>query len=182
MLVDGINHYIELRQSLGYKLREQKLVLHSFAKFLEKCGETHITSKNAEAWSNLAPSPYARDRRMRHIVMLARFLKFEDPVHEIPSRELFKHQYVRPLPYIYSKEEILELMTEAGKLRRQPNANPLRPEVFVTVLGLITATGLRISEALKLKLGDIGEDGVLFIRQTKFGKSRKSPTCPVLTG
>jgi len=44
----------------------------------------------------------------------------------------------------------------------------------VTLLGLIAATGLRISEALRLELGDITAAG-LVIRETKFHKSRLVP-------
>jgi len=45
----------------------------------------------------------------------------------------------------------------------------------VTLFGLIAATGLRISEALALRLGDMLPDGILHIRETKFCKSRLVP-------
>jgi integrase len=48
----------------------------------------------------------------------------------------------------------------------------------MTILGLIAATGLRISEALDLRLHDSLPDGVLQIRRTKFGKSRLLPLHP----
>ena len=54
-------------------------------------------------------------------------------------------------------------------------ANPLRRELYVMLFGLIAATGLRISEALALRLDDLLPGGVLRIRQTKFGKSRLVP-------
>jgi integrase len=50
--------------------------------------------------------------------------------------------------------------------------------VYATLLGLIAATGLRVSEALDLRLGDVLADGVLLIRQTKFGKTRHVPLHP----
>jgi len=43
------------------------------------------------------------------------------------------------------------------------------------MLGLIAATGLRISEALNLRFHDVLPDGVLQIRGAKFGKSRLLP-------
>ena len=46
--------------------------------------------------------------------------------------------------------------------------------MYVTMLGLIAATGLRISEAIGLRLGDVTTAG-LVIRQTKFRKSRLVP-------
>jgi len=43
---------------------------------------------------------------------------------------------------------------------------------------MIAATGLRISEALDLRLSDVLPDGILQIRRTKFGKSRLIPLHP----
>jgi integrase len=53
----------------------------------------------------------------------------------------------------------------------------LRPTMYVTMFGLIAATGLRISEAIGLRLHDVTEAG-LVIRQTKFRKSRLVPLHP----
>ncbi len=43
------------------------------------------------------------------------------------------------------------------------------------LFGLIAATGLRVSEGLNLRLGDVLPGGVLHIRETKFYKSRLVP-------
>ena len=43
------------------------------------------------------------------------------------------------------------------------------------LFGLIAATGMRVSEALALRLDDVQPDGVLHIRETKFRKSRLVP-------
>ena len=63
----------------------------------------------------------------------------------------------------------------ASRLRE---SYPLRRQVYTTLVGLIAATGLRISEALDLRLYDVLSDGVLQIRRTKFGKSRLVPLHP----
>jgi len=45
-----------------------------------------------------------------------------------------------------------------------------------TILLLLATTGMRISEALQLNLKDVDLDrGVLFVRQSKFRKSRLIP-------
>ena len=52
----------------------------------------------------------------------------------------------------------------------------MRPATYATIFGLIAATGLRRSEALQLRYGDINLDSaVLTIRNTKFRKSRHVP-------
>ena len=50
-------------------------------------------------------------------------------------------------------------------------AGAIAPLTWHYLFGLIAATGLRIGEALALTLDDITPDG-LFVRSTKFGKSR----------
>jgi len=50
----------------------------------------------------------------------------------------------------------------------------IRPLTYSTLFGLIAATGMRISEALALRIDDVTTDGLL-IRQTKFHKSRLLP-------
>ena len=48
--------------------------------------------------------------------------------------------------------------------------------VFPTILRVLYASGLRISEALALKVGDVDlEQGLIVIRNAKFGKDRKLP-------
>jgi integrase len=64
-------------------------------------------------------------------------------------------------------------------------STPLRPWVFHCLIGLLSVTGLRISEALNLELGDVDlEEAVLMIRGTKLGRSRLVPihptTCAVM--
>jgi len=84
-------------------------------------------------------------------VHLARFLHAEDRVHEVPPSALFPAPKVRPLPYIYTPGEVAQIVEAAGRLRQ---TYPLRREVYATLLGLIAATGLRISEVLDLRFGD----------------------------
>jgi len=57
--------------------------------------------------------------------------------------------------------------------------SPLRAATYQTLIGLLAASGLRIGEAIKLDRSDIDWDqGVLLIRESKFGKSRLVPLHP----
>jgi integrase len=125
-------------------------------------------------WAKEASSPHARSIRLRDVARLARFLHSEDPTHEVPTNPFYAPTR-RRLPYIYTPEEIAQLVGAASRLRR---SYPLRRQVYGTLLGLIAATGLRVSEALDLRLCDVRPDGVLQIRRTKFGKSRLVPLHP----
>lgn len=84
---------------------------------------------------------------------------------------LGRGHFERRSPYLYGTDEIIGLMRAAAQLRP---AGSVRPLMYSTLFGLLAATGMRISEALALRLADVTDDG-LMIRQTKFQKSRLLP-------
>jgi integrase/recombinase XerD len=174
MLIAPVERYLSLRQTLGYKLKGKSGNLRKFARFAADKGNTHVCVSTALEWAGGASSAYARHIRLRDVAHLARFLHAEDPAHEIPS-DLLHTPRRRSLPYIYAPEEIVQLIRAARRLRE---SYPIRRKVYSTMIGLIAATGLRISEALNLRLHDIRPDGVLQICHTKFGKSRLLPLHP----
>jgi len=77
----------------------------------------------------------------------------------------------RPIPFIFSTEQISRLVEEAFRL---PPVGSLRPQTYGTLFALLASTGMRISEALALEIADIQTDGLL-IRDSKFRKSRLVP-------
>ena len=172
MLSADVERYLALRQRLGFTLRDAAHRLRAYARFATARGDTHVRTTTAVDWAGLAPSPYARHIRLRDVVKLARFLQAEDGAHEVPVLATFRHASVRPLPYIYTPEEIVRLVTAAGRLRA---TYPLRRPGYTTLLGLIASTGLRVSEALDLRIEEVLPQGVLRIQRSKFGKSRLVP-------
>jgi integrase len=177
MLTAHVERYVALRQALGFRLRDTARRLRAFARFATARSDTHIRTSTAVDWAVEAPSPSARYVRLRDVVHLARFLHAEDAAHEVPPSRLFPASTVRPLPYIYTPEEVAQIVAAASRLRR---TYPLRCEVYATLFGLIAATGLRVSEALDLLFDDLRPYGFLLIRRTKFGKSRLIPLHPTV--
>jgi integrase len=177
MLTAHVNRYLRLRHVLGFNLRDASRDLRAFAGFAAARGDTHLRESTAVTWAAEAPSPNARHTRLQRVRHLARFLHAEDPAHEVPPANLFHCPKVRPLPYIYTPEEVARIVEAASHLRK---TYPVRRQVYATLLGLIAATGLRVSEALDLQLSDIRPDGVLHIRHTKFGKTRHVPLHPTV--
>ena len=178
MLTDDADRYIELRRSLGFKLAKTARNLTAFTRYAIDRGDTHIRCETAIAWA-AAVSSTSRShlRRLREIELFARFLYAEDREHEVPHHCLNCGPATRPAPYIYTPEELARMLDVAGNLRRQ-KPSPLRRHIYVMLIGLLASTGLRISEALNLRLGDLLPHGVLHIRQTKFNKSRLVPMHP----
>jgi integrase/recombinase XerD len=171
MLTSAIDRYLALRRALGHKLETSEIMLRSFARHAQTRGETHIAGSSALAWAARTPTARQCARRLTVLIGLARFLHAEDPYHEIPSRALACPTPPRPLPYIFSADEIRRLAYAANRL---PPRRSLRPLTFSTLFSLLAVTGLRISEALALRMDDFTRDG-LIIRETKFHKSRLVP-------
>jgi integrase len=118
-------------------------------------------------------------RRLCFVRGFARYRSATDPFTEVPSPELLPYRSSRARPYLYTEQEVQGLLEAALQLPTTWPSTPLRPWVFHCLLGLLSVTGLRISEALDLKLHDVDlEQGVLTIRATKCGRSRLVPLHP----
>ncbi|MGD1093979.1 MAG: tyrosine-type recombinase/integrase, partial [Bryobacteraceae bacterium] len=60
--------------------------------------------------------------------------------------------------------------------KNMPTTHSLQPWTYHCLFGLLAVTGLRISEALNLRSTDVDwSEGILTIRNSKFGKSRLIP-------
>jgi integrase/recombinase XerD len=174
MLTDDVERYIALRQTLGFQLRKPARHLRVYARVATEKGETLIRAATVIEWATAAPTLDARNRRIGDVARFARFLRAEDSRHEVPPTGLFATPKLRPVPYIYAPDELARILKAAGELRLL-KPNPLRRQVYVMLFGLIAATGLRVSEGLNLRLGDVLPGGVLHVRETKFYKSRLVP-------
>jgi integrase/recombinase XerD len=180
--VDG---YVDMRCSLGFKLHDAKAGLKKFASFLEQRRATRITISLAMEWAqqDKTARPVEWARRLTFVRGFARYWSAHDSQTEIPPCGLLPHRPKRSRPYLYSNDEIWKLLQAASQL---PSVSGLRGPTYYCLLGLLTVTGLRISEARNLKTEDVDlQKGLLTIRGTKFGKSRLVPihpsTCAVLT-
>jgi integrase len=173
-LTQLVDSYLDLRRSTGFGMGVHEYLLHNFAVFAAQRDETHIRTRTAIEWAAQAPSEGQRANRLGMLRVFARFAHAEDPRHEVPSERVFLARRIRYRPFIFSPEHLHELLVRASRL---PPAGSIRPWTFTTLFSLLAITGLRISEALNLRLQDITDDG-LVIRETKFHKSRLVPLHP----
>lgn len=172
MLSSDVSRYIELRRCLGFKVRLTECLLRRYAEFAEARGDAFVLARTALDWAAEAPSAPQRRERLNVVRRFARHMHAEDQRHEVPPARAFgKPPPLRRIPHIYTPEEIQRLLGAAARLT--PNGS-IRPMTYVTLLSLMFSAGLRISEALALKIDDITPDGLL-VRQTKFRKSRLVP-------
>jgi len=175
MLMKAVESYLAVRRAAGYKLEGVGRMLRQFARFAVDKGECFIRSETAIEWAGTGPSPRQRTDRLQVVIHLARYLRAEDPRHEIPLNS-FTYKRQRPVPFIYNQTDVIRLAHEATRLEpaRLEPADSSLPITFSTLLCLLASTGLRIGEALALRFDDITSDG-LVIREAKFRKSRLVP-------
>jgi integrase len=186
-LREALQEYLALRRGLGFKLYDAGLVLPRFVAFMEERQALHITTKLALEWVQQAKTvrPAEWGRRLGFVRAFARYRSATDPLTEVPPPELLSHPSTRARPHLYTEQEVQDLLEAALQLPTARPSTPLRPWVFHCLLGLLSVTGLRISEALDLKLDDVDlEQGVLTVRAAKLGRTRLVPlhssTCTVL--
>lgn len=173
MLTEHADTYLAVRRSVGFKLREDEILLRSYLHFAERSGDDHVRNETVLKWAAASSSPFQRERRLRVIRRFAEHARAEDPTHQVPPEHVFASGYQRRPPYIYSPDEVKRLLAAAKRL--QPRG--LRPLSYHALFALLACSGLRVSEAIALRIGDVTPDG-LVIRETKFRKSRLVPLHP----
>lgn len=172
MLRQTVERYLEIRRTAGFELKVDAGLLRSFARISMDRSETCVRRQTAIDWAAKAPTPSQQERRLGMVRRFSEHARAEDPRHEIVPRNVFANsKRRRPFPYIFSSQELLELLDATDYLRPRGS---LRPRTYYTLFGLVATVGLRISEAMHLVLDDVTADG-LVVRKSKFRKSRLLP-------
>jgi integrase/recombinase XerD len=170
-----VEDYLRLRRSLGYKLHDHARLLRRFAAHLDAVGAQFVTIELALSWAlepQVPPGSVVPWMRLLVVRGFARYMVGIDPRTEIPPTGLIRFRQQRRPPFIYNDSEIAALMAQARTGIRQA----LVAATYETLIGLLAATGMRISEAIKLDRTDIDwAEAVLLVRESKFGKSRYVP-------
>jgi len=170
MLTQMVESYLAVRRAFGFKLKSQGSLLRSYAIFSDARGKHHVCSEIAIEWAGLAKSVHQRAHRLGQVIRFARYVRAEDQIHELPPAAFGSEKRPRPIPYIFSQDNIQRLVQAAS----QSGYRSLRRQTYSTLFALLACTGLRVSEAIRLRFADITPDG-LVIQCTKFRKSRLVP-------
>ncbi len=186
-LRQAVQDYLNLRRSLGFKLREESTALPDFVAFMEQHRASYITQTLALAWArqpaNAQPDRWAQ--RMSWLRGFARYRSATDPRTEIPAPGLLPFRPKRARPYLYSADEIRSLLQAALQMPYHDERGALLPWTYHCLFGLLSVTGMRLGEARNLELQDVDlTEAILTIRGAKLGKTRLIPlhasTCKVL--
>jgi integrase len=178
-MVARVEAYLHTRRKFGFQLRIEGRELLRFARYADSSGHRGVvTTTLALNWAQeaKAASPLYRARRLEIVRCFAKYQLGVEPETEVPPTGILGPAHRRTTPYIYSPSELVQLVKAASSI---PSKRGLRAKTYATLLGLLACTGLRISEARRLKCADVDlELGTLRIRETKFKKSRIVPLHP----
>jgi len=173
-LAAKLQRFVDLRRLAGSDYEGQARLLGYFDRFLEKRGVTELwlTREITEAYQQTLGQlqPRTQDNRCGVVRQFCEYVSRTEPQCHIPERgRRIRSQNTR-CPHIYSVSEVQGLLAAASQL---PPPNSLRPDTYRTLLGLLYSTGIRIGEALALKLEDFHrEEQALYVGEGKFRKAR----------
>lgn len=173
-----IKQFIEMKRVLGFKFKTGAFVLTKIDRLAEERAETSfgITKEFAEKWGTkkLNESDYYRYTRISLLAQFSSYLIDLGIQSYIPK--LPPYQQSTFIPYIYSQKEIDDIFRACDELRL--NVLNMKSCLFCipTLIRFLYCTGVRISEALALKMEDVNlGDNYLRVKDCKNGKERIIP-------
>lgn len=179
MQTDFLDHYVtylRAERNLAPKTVEAYATdVRDYLRDLEKRGllvETVTREDVLEHLAILAQHGLGPRSRARHLAALRgfhRFLEDEKLTKADPTADLDTPRHTRKLPVFLSVEEVISLL-------EAPDAKTISGVRDRAMIEVLYATGLRVSELIKLGINDINlTDGYLMA----FGKGRKERVVPL---
>ncbi len=127
-LAEGLEEYLALRRSLGYKLERAGQVLADFVAELDDAGISHISTEVALSWAIDTTSRESswRAQRLGFVRGFARYLHTVDPRHQVPPIGLVPRRRGRLVPYLFSAADIEGVRLSQGDSRAVSMTPPTR--------------------------------------------------------
>lgn len=173
-----IQAVIRQKHSLGYKYDSSARMLYRFDRFCLTygCTEPVLSKQLVLAWSQKRPNEAQATLRTRAGVVrqLAMYMTrlgahaYVLPKNTIPKGSIY-------IPHIFSNEELAAFFKQVDACHYCAEV-PHRHWIMPLLFRMLYSCGLRISEALNLKVRDVDlQAGVLTIMDGKFNKDRLVP-------
>lgn len=184
-LARHLHAYLDFRQRMGYTSFADSPAAKEFDYYL--CFRDVISVKDLDErlvaeWVHSMPNHAAatKNGKLRFARGFFSYLMRVGAARDNPASRIPYLKQKPYKPYIYTIKEIHQILEEARKnQRRYPRR--LTGWTMETLVFLLYACGLRISEALNLRLQDVDfEENTLALWKTKFHKERLVPFSPAV--
>lgn len=172
--------YLELRKSaVSYNtFRHDNVALTSLDEYLANCNYSQKTLSD-DVFDKWIPTLNGKSKTIKNKVLAIRvFVKYLDTIgfsSTLPNVPKAKSNFI---PYIFSDEEISQLMHFADNLQidKHSACSPHIELKIPMILRILYGCGTRIGETMALQRKHIDfKTGTIFLRKTKYSKERRIP-------
>lgn len=175
----SIYDYLALKEAIGEKITSPGNILRQFDRYCSSIDlqEARLTSELAENWflTKADEKQATRSHRVSALWCFARHFSAEGGEVTWHPNIGYAGRQKRYAPYIYTKSEMKHIFDAADAMPESYGKSRFNV-VFPAVIRVLYGCGLRISEALALRVKDVDlENGFIFVHAGKFGKDRKVP-------
>lgn len=178
-LAEQIEHYLAYRQSRGYALWPARSYLLTF---------DHYLKQTKADWNSLTPGFFLQMRATLHLEphtinsfvsavrIFFQFLVRRGYLNESPLRDIPPLQENTVVPFIFSPEQVDQLLTQlSSSIRKTKGCFLTDLAIYLSIL-LLARCGMRISEPINLRREHYRpEEATVYIERTKFKKDRLIP-------
>lgn len=174
-LIAAIETYVSTRRALGADFATAAKILRSFGRTIGDLPLEAISEKQCELF--LWGKNRRRFSREKHATLngLFRYLIGRGHLTLSPLPAPPRQSPSNFLPYVYSHEELKRLLEATDKVVSTKRWR-MQPQTLRTLLLLLYGAGLRVGEALSLRICDVNlAERLLTVWDTKFFKSRLVP-------
>lgn len=175
----SIREYLAIKEALGEKITFSGNILRQFDRYCSCIGQEDatLTTELAENWlfTKAEDNPSTRAHRISVLWCFARHCSANGGKVTWRPTPGYSRRKKRYVPYIYTKEEVKNIFAATDAMPESYGKSRFNA-VFPAVIRTLYGCGLRIAEALTLRIKDVDlENGSIFVHAGKFGKDRKIP-------
>lgn len=178
-----IEDFLDFKRCENYKYKSEEETLWSFNNFLDKYSlkEPILSQSLISEWCSQRFNESRKSMSNRVAAIRQFMIYLSNRGYDVYIPDTIRNASNKTfIPYIFSNDEIERIFLAVDNLKpgRQSNSDIVYPILFRVLYGC----GLRITEALELKIEDVDiEKGILVIKHAKFDKKRIVPMSESLT-
>lgn len=175
----SIREYLAIKESLGEKITLPGNILRQLDRYCSsiELEDAVLTKELAEDWllTKAGEKPETRASRISVLWCFARHFSANGGKVTWRPTPGYAGRRKRYVPYIYTKEDVKNIFAASDAMPKSYGKSRFNV-VFPAVIRILYGCGLRIAEALSLRVKDVDlENGFIFVHAGKFGKDRKIP-------